>query len=61
MFEAIVSVENLEEDVVKVGLSINFKLFYNGGELVCDASSIEQCKNITMHQPGHVPLPLPPK
>ena len=41
MFEAVINIEDLEGGLVKIGLSLNFKLFYNGGEVVCDAASKE--------------------
>ena len=37
---------NMQNNIIRISFSLNFKMFYNGGELVCDASSLEECKNI---------------
>ena len=62
MFKGVIEAENLEDDVVCASLSLNFKLFYNGGELVCDASSLEECKKISdkPKEPETPPSEVPP-
>ena len=57
--EDVVHAENLEEDVVRVSLSLNFKMYYKEGELVCDASSIEECEKVG--KTPKEPNTLPPK
>ena len=48
LFEGVITAENLEEDVVRVAFSMNFKMLYSGGVVVCDPARLEQCEQIKL-------------
>lgn len=43
LFSSVVAFENLEDEVIGLKFSLNFKLVYNGGEAICDAETLDHC------------------
>ena len=46
LFSAVIANEDLEEDVIGMKFSLNFKFIYDGGEAMCDAETIDACDNV---------------
>ena len=53
--KGVIEAENLEDDVVHIAFSLNFKMLYNDGEMVCGATTLGECERISLKRKGDVP------